>query len=218
MQYPMHRFKEEQIKLARRVIKRDDFDKSAVKLVAGVDTAYINNKVIAAIVVCDINTLQPVERKYAIKEAPIPYIPGFLAYRDSPAIVEAFHLLEKKPDILLVDAHGISHPRFLGMASHLVLLLDIPTIGVAKKKVCGQIQDDKLIYKDKIVAQLVQTREYAKPLFISIGHRISLKTAVEFVKRLVKPPHKLPEPLHLAHRYADKIRERELEKQKKNQE
>jgi len=214
MKIQTEKFRKEQIKLARKVVKKDDFVKSEVKLVAGVDTAYVDNDVIAAIVVCDINTLEVVEKKYAIKKAPIPYIPGFLAYRDGPAIVEAFHLLENKPDILLVDAHGIAHPRFLGMASHIGLLLDVPTIGVAKKKVCGQIEGDKLIYKDRIVAQMVQTREYAKPLFISVGHRISLKTAVEFVKRLVKPPHKLPEPLHLAHRYADKIREKELEKRK----
>jgi deoxyribonuclease V len=210
MKKELEKFKQEQLKLAKKVVKKDDFD--SIKLIAGVDQAFINHKVISAIVVCDAKTLKPVEEKYAVAKAPIPYIPGFLSYRESPAAVEAFNQLENKPDILIVDAHGIAHPRALGMASHLGLLLDVPTIGVSRKLMVGKSQENgKIIYNEKIVAQEVITREHARPLYVSIGHRVSLKTAVETVKKTTIQPHKLPEPLHLAHRYANKIREKELQ-------
>lgn len=200
---------EEQSSLARKVIKKDDFEK--LELVAGVDQAFIKNTVISGIVVCDYKTMKVVEEKHAIVKAAVPYIPGYLSYRESPAAVEAFNKLEKKPDILIVDAHGIAHPRNLGMASHLGLLLDVPTIGVAKALIIGKTQEGgKVISENKIIAQEIVTKEHSKPLYVSIGHRVSLKTAVEVVKRLIIPPHKLPEPLHLAHRYADEIREKEL--------
>jgi len=130
--------------------------------------------------------------------------------RESPAAVEAFNKLENKPDILIVDAHGIAHPRFFGMASHIGLLLDIPTIGIAKKLMVGKKQDNKIVFNNKIIAQEVKTKEYSKPLYVSIGHKVSLKTAVEIVNKCIKLPHKLPEPLHLAHKYANKIREEQL--------
>jgi len=205
----LNKFKQEQLKLAKKVIKKDDFDK--FELIAGVDQAFVNNKVISAIVVCDAKTLKPVEKKYAVVEATIPYIPGFLSYRESPAAVEAFNKLEKKPDIIIVDAHGLAHPRRLGMASHLGLLLDVPTIGTAKKLIVGKSQNGKIVHNNKVIAQEVVTKEHARPLYVSIGHRISLKAAVELVKKTTILPHKLPEPLHLAHRYANKIREKELQ-------
>ena len=208
MQKETGKFKQEQLKLAKKIIKKDDFDK--IELVAGVDQAFVDNDVISGIVVCDYKTLEPVENKYAIVRASFPYIPGYLSYRESPAAVGAFNKLEKKPDILIVDAHGIAHPRALGMASHIGLLLDIPTIGVAKKLMIGKKVKDKLMLNDKIIAQEVYTKENARPIYVSIGHRISLKTAVEVVKKCLNHPHKLPEPLHLAHRYANKIREKEI--------
>lgn len=182
---------EEQSSLARKVIKKDDFEK--LELVAGVDQAFIKNTVISGIVVCDYKTMKVVEEKHAIVKAAVPYIPGYLSYRESPAAVEAFNKLEKKPDILIVDAHGIAHPRNLGMASHLGLLLDVPTIGVAKALIIGKTQEGgKVISENKIIAQEIVTKEHSKPLYVSIGHRVSLKTAVEVVKRLIIPPHKLP--------------------------
>lgn len=208
MKKELRKFKEEQLKLAKKVVKKDDFDK--IELVAGVDQAFIDNNVISAVVVCDYKTVKPVEKKYAIVKAPVPYIPGYLSYRESPAAVEAFNKLEKKPDILIIDAHGIAHPRSLGMASHLGLLLDIPTIGVAKKLMIGKPQANKIIHNNKTIAKELVTKQKARPIYVSIGHRISLKTAVEIINKCINQPHKLPEPLHLAHRYANKIREKEL--------
>lgn len=210
MKKEIGKFRGEQLKLAKKIVRKDDFDK--VVLVAGVDQAFFNNDVISAIVVCDYKTMEPVEKKFAVIKAPFPYIPGYLSYRESPAAVEAFNKLEKKPDILIVDAHGIAHPRALGMASHLGLLLDIPTIGIAKKLIVGKKQKDKIVFNKKIVAQEIYTKENARPIYVSIGHRISLKKAAEVINKCIRQPHKLPEPLHLAHRYANKIREKELSK------
>ncbi len=203
------KFKGEQVRLAKKVIKKDDFEK--IELIAGIDQAFVKDKVISAVVVCDAKTFEPVEKKFAVVKASMPYIPEFLSYRESPAAVEAFNKLEKKPDILIVDAHGIAHPRALGMASHLGLLLDIPAIGLAKKLLIGKPKNEKIIYNEKIIGQEVITKEYSKPIYVSIGHKVSLKTAVNLIKKCIKFPHKLPEPLYLAHRYSNKIREKELQ-------
>lgn len=208
MRFNVEKSKEEQKKLARKVITKDDFDE--INTVGGVDQAFFDNKIISAIVVCEYPTMKIVEQKYAVVDAKIPYIPGYLSYRESPAVVEAFNLLETKPDILMVDGHGITHPRKLGMASHIGLNLDIPTIGVAKKMLVGEVKDDKIYVDNELRGMLVRTREHAKPLIVSIGHRISLRTAIGVVEKTIMPPHKLPEPLHLAHRYADKIRKEQL--------
>ena len=204
MKKGVNKFKEEQLRLAKKVVVKDEFDE--IKLVGGVDQSFKDNKIISAFIVCDYKTMEVVERKYAIVEASVPYIPGYLSYREAPAAVEAFLKLEKKPDIILVEAHGIAHPRKFGMASHVGLLLDKPTIGVAKKLLFGEVKNDKIVIGEEVRGFSLITKEHAKPIFISPGHKISLKTSLEIVKNCIRLPHKLPEPLYLAHRYANKIR------------
>ena len=204
MRFNIEKSKEEQKKLARKIITKDDFDE--INTVGGVDQAFVDNKIISAIVVCEYLTMKVIEKQYAVVDAQIPYIPGFLSYRESPAVVEAFNKLETKPDILMVDGNGITHPRKLGMASHVGLIIDVPTIGIARNILIGEIKEDKVYIDDKLRGRLIQTREHAKSLIVSIGHRISLKTALGVVEKSIILPHKLPEPLHLAHRYANKIR------------
>jgi deoxyribonuclease V len=208
MRFNLEEFKEEQIRLARKIITKDDFEE--INLIAGVDQAFFENKIISAIAVLEYPSMKLVEEKYAVVEAQIPYIPGYLGFRESPAVLEAFTKLEHRPQLLIVDGHGICHPRKLGIASQLGLMLDIPTIGVAKKPLVGEVKDDKVYVEDELRGRLVKTREHANPLIVSIGHRISLKTAMEIVEKSTIPPHKLPEPLHIAHRYADKVREEEI--------
>ena len=200
----LHKLKEEQLKLAKKVITKDSFEK--IETIAGCDQAFIRNQVISGIVVLDPG-LKIIEKKYAVVESPIPYIPEFLSYREAPAIVKAYELLENKPDLLMVDAHGILHPRRIGMASHVGILLDIPTIGIAKGLLTGTVEGDKVTINQEIRGIKIESREHAKPLFVSPGHKISLKTAVEIVKKCIKYPHKLPEPLHIAHRYVNKVKE-----------
>ena len=196
----------EQLKLAKKVIVKDDFDE--LKYIGGCDQAFFDNTVISAVVVLDIDTLKVVEKKYATAKAPIQYIPGFLSYRESPAIVEAVSKLQQKPDVLMVDANGILHPRRIGMASHLGILLDMPTIGIAKKLLLGEEKDGKVFVEGEARAVAMKTKEHAKPIYISPGHRVSLKTASELVKKCMVEKHKLPEPLHEAHKYSNKVKER----------
>ncbi|MBI4143422.1 endonuclease V [Candidatus Woesearchaeota archaeon] len=200
------KLKEEQLKLAKKVITSDSFDR--LETMGGMDCAFDNEEIIAAIVVCDYRTMEIEEKAFAVAKSKIPYQKGFRAYREGPAITEAYAKLQNKPDVLIFNGHGISHPRRIGLASHMGILLDQASIGVAKQLLIGEIQGG-IIYADKEArAELVNTRQHSKPIFVSPGHKISLKTSVEIIKNCLKFPHKLPEPLHLAHKYAKEIRER----------
>ncbi|MBI2650168.1 endonuclease V, partial [Candidatus Woesearchaeota archaeon] len=145
---------------------------------------------------------------FAVAKAKVPYLKGFLAYREGPAISEAYSKLENKPDVVIFDGHGISHPRRIGMASHMGVLLEQASIGIAKQLLAGEVKGNKVYAGKEARAELVVTREHSKPVYVSPGHKISLKTSVEIVEKCMRFPHKLPEPLHLAHRYANEIREK----------
>jgi deoxyribonuclease V len=197
------KLKEEQLKLARKVVLKDGFDK--ISLIAGSDQAYYMDKIISAIAVLSYEDLKVVELKYTVQECKFPYIPTYLSYRESPAIVETYHKLDNQPDIILVDGNGILHPRKLGVASHLGLLLDKPTIGVAKSLLLGEEKDGKIFVDGEPRAFIVTTREYAKPIYVSPGHLVSMGKSLEIVKHCLQG-HKLPEPLKIAHNYANKIK------------
>jgi len=198
--------KKEQIRLAKKVLVKDEFEE--IKYIAGCDQSFLeDNRVISAIVVLDYNTMQVIEKKYGIAEAPMQYIPGFRAYRESPAVVDAFSNLTQRPDIMIVDANGILHERKIGMASHLGIILDIPTIGVAKKLLLGEEKEDKIIVDGETRGMALKTKDTAKPIYVSPGHRVSMKTAESIIRKCIVGNHKMPEPLHEAHKYSNKIRE-----------
>ncbi len=202
--------KEEQLKLAGKVSTVDSIKN--IKTIAGADQSYVGNKVISAIAVCDYKSMGIIEKKYAIAEAKVPYKSGFLFYKDGPAVVEAFNMLENKPDVLIVKGNGILHPRRIGMASQVGILLDTATIGVAKRLMTGEV-NKRTIYADKEARGYeIATREHSNPIYISPGHKISLKTSLEVIKNCMRFPHKLPEPLHLAHKYGNKIKEEMMKK------
>ena len=195
--------KREQIELAKKIITTDQFDK--VETIAGVDVAAYEDELISAIIVCDAKNMKILEEKYAVEKAPLPYIPGYLAYREMPIAIKAFHRLETKPDVVVFDGNGILHPRRIGIASHFGLLTDTPTIGVAKKLLCGNLKDGKIEVDKEIRAIELKTRDVSKPIIVSPGHKISLQTAVRIIQDTLKG-HKLPEPLYLAHKYANKVK------------
>ena len=197
--------KREQLKLAKKVSTVDSIKN--IKTVAGADQAYVENKVISAIAVCDYKTLKVIENKQTISEAKNPYKSGFLFYKDGPAIIEAFNTLEDKPDVLIVEANGILHPRRIGMASHIGILLDTATIGVTKRLMLGQMIENTIYVEKEARGYGLITREHANPIYISPGHKISLKTCLEVIKKCIRLPHKLPEPLHLARKYGNRIKE-----------
>ena len=198
------KLKEEQLKLAKKVITKDSFDK--LELVAGVDCAYNQDNIIASIVVCDYKTMEVKEKGFEVVKAKVPYLAGFLAYREGTAISEAYARLQNKPDIIIFDGNGILHPRRCGLASHLGVLLDIATIGTAKQLLVGEVKNNIVYINKEERGELFVTREHSKPIYVSPGHKISLKTSIKIVKNCLRFPHKLPEPLHLAHRYANETK------------
>lgn len=197
------KLRQEQEKYSKKVVIKDDFDK--IETIAGCDQAFIGNKVVSEIVVLNAKTLEILEKKYAITDVRIPYIPTFIFFREGPAILEAYNKLDIKPDVLMMDSFGILHPQRIGMASHVGIILDIPTIGVSRSLLCGIVNGDDIYVDKELRGKKILTRAHANPLYVSPGHKITLKTAVELVKASTKDPHKLPEPLHIAHRLVKKV-------------
>lgn len=191
--------KKEQFRLAHKIILRDDF--STVKKIAGIDTLPIlPNKLLACVVVCEFPSLKVLEQKSYILHDPLPFKPGYSAYRDMPAMIEAYNLLELEPDVILVKGEGILHPRNMGVASQLGLMLNKSTIGITPKLNLGKVEQGKIIFKNEICGFEVKTREHANPVYISPGQLITLGSTLNIVAKTIVYPHKLPEPLHLVHK------------------
>src|SRR5213080_27706 len=200
-----------QSQLASRVIRTDQL-KGEVRRVAGVDMAINEEKGMAraAVVLLSYPELEILERHVYEEPVRMEYIPGLLSFREVPCIMGAFDRLQEQPDLVMVDGQGIAHPRYLGIASHLGLWLDLPTIGCAKSILRGHYDEKALgeeagarvplIYKGEQVGAVVRTRSHVKPMIISLGHRISLETSVQYVLACCKG-YRLPEPT----RQADKL-------------
>jgi deoxyribonuclease V len=178
-----------QQQLRDQVICKDDF--AEIKSVAGVDVGFEAGGTItrAAIAVLSWPDLQRLESAIARQPTCFPYIPGFLSFREVPAVLEALNQLKNLPDLLLCDGQGLAHPRRLGIACHLGLLVNIPSIGVAKSRLIGhhaELSQDRgawqpLIDKEEVVGAVLRTRAQTNSLYISLGHRISLETAIAYV-------------------------------------
>lgn len=209
-----------QLEMQQHVITRDDFT-SPIKYIAGMDvsnTLYDKRKMIyAATVVLSYPDLCLLETATCAAIQKYPYVPGFLSFREAPPLVETFKKISILPDLILVDGQGICHPRGIGVATHIGILLDIPTIGVAKSilvgKAEGTLGDEvgstiPLIWKGKELAKIVRVKKKCTPLIISSGHRVSLESAVEIVLKSIKSC-KLPEPTRYAHLAANICRREE---------
>jgi len=200
--------KDQQEQTAKQLRIEDTFKIDEIRYVAGFDVSYFGNKCVCSVVVLDFKTLEVVEKKFLVTKTLMNYVPGFLSFREGPPICQTYFDLECDPDVIIVDGHGIAHPMNAGLATFVGVELGKPTIGVAKNLLVGETKDDQILFEDKVVGKLVKTKEHANPLFVSPGNLISIETAAEIVKRCVIPPHKMPEPLHQAHRFADKIAEK----------
>jgi deoxyribonuclease V len=189
--------------LRDKVIKQDQLPE-IIKYIAGVDVAYNDgsDKMIGAIVVLNAQTYEVVEQAFHEMEITFPYVPGLFSFREIPPLIEAFKKLTIKPDLIVCDAQGIAHPKGVGMATHLGIELDIPTIGCAKKRLVGSYDKtllgqkrgdtQELIYNNVLVGKTLRTQDNTNPMYVSIGHKISLETAINWVLKLT-PDYRLPE-------------------------
>jgi deoxyribonuclease V len=195
-----------QIRLAPRVLKEGA--PQSVRLVAAADISVRRELALArgALVVMSYPEMEIVEESVVEDVPRFPYVPGLLTFREAPILLRAFQQLRRRPDLLLVDGQGYAHPRRLGIACHLGLLLDLPAIGCAKSRLCGEyVPPDlpagsrtRLLDGDEVIGSVLRTRDSTSPLFVSVGHRIGLEEAVEWVLRCCRG-HRLPEPSRAAH-------------------
>ena len=197
----------QQISLRRRVSLTDDFGE--IKRIAGVDLSFSpdGNTGYAVVVVLSFPDFRVLETRYAAAPVPMPYVPGLLSFRESPAALEAFAQVETVPDMIFVDGQGQAHPRGFGIACHLGVLLDVPSVGVAKSYLYGQYDralepgaSTPLSSKDgaQVIGSVVQTKLRTNPLYISPGHKISVDSATKLVLECLRG-YRLPEPTRQAH-------------------
>jgi len=202
--------REEQRILADRITLQDPPDFPTPTLIAGVDVGFEQGGDVtrAAVAVLRYPSLELVEYQIARVPTVMPYIPGFLSFRELPALLQAWQQLTSRPDLVLVDGQGIAHPRRLGVASHFGLMIDVPTIGVAKSRLCGQflplneaLYSQQALYEgDEQIGWVWRSKLRCNPLFISPGNRISMESALYWVEHCMRQ-YRLPEPT----RWADAV-------------
>ena len=198
-----------QEQLKDRVITKDNL--AQLRYVAGVDVGFQNNYQItqAAIAILKFPELELVEKAIAQIPTTFPYIPGYLSFREIPALLEALKKTQITPDLILCDGQGYAHPRRFGLACHLGVLLDLPTIGVAKSLFVGKHEElatqkgswQPLIDKEETIGLVLRSRTNVRPIYVSIGHKISLPTAKDYVMKCLTK-YRLPETTRLADKFA----------------
>jgi len=199
--------------LRRRVETQDRY--GALHYVAGADLAFDpeTNWAFAGVIVYRFPELVEVERRWARRVLRFPYVPGLLSFRESPVLLAAFRRLRTEPDVVLVDGHGLAHPRRFGIACHLGLLLDKPTIGCAKSILVGaaaQLEPGAgctapLVDKGETVGIVLRTRDNVKPIYVTIGHRVSLPSALRIVRQCLDG-FRIPKPTREADHYVRDLR------------
>lgn len=187
--------------------------------VAGVDVSYEKHgdHFFAAVVVLDFATLTVIDQAWADDRVDFPYIPGLLSFRELPVLLAAFRRLKTVPDVVLVDGQGVAHPRRIGLASHLGLWLNLPTVGCAKSRLCGSHDEPgmkrgeaaPLWLEDEVVGMVLRTRERVKPLYVSPGHLLDVESATRLTLACTGR-YRMPEPTRLAHHLTNQLRKAAL--------
>jgi len=202
-----------QERLRERVVLEDDFE--SIRYVAGADLAFDpeTDQAFAGVIVYRFPEVDEVERRSARRKLRFPYVPGLLSFREGPALLAAFARLRTEPDLILIDGHGRAHPRLFGIACHLGVLLDKPTIGCAKSLLVGTHCDpdakagssSPLVYHGDRVGVVLRTRDGVKPIYVTTGHRVSLDTAVQLVRQCLDG-YRIPKPTREADHYVRDLR------------
>ena len=195
-----------QKELAKKVITRDDFD-SNVEFICGVDVSYRKKIAYCSAVIINKENFEIIETVRSKSEIKNPYIPGLFILRESAPILQTLRLITRPFQLLLVDGHGVLHPRRCGLACYIGIVTNIPTIGVAKSLLCGGVQSDNFVtHKSEILGYALKFNENSKKVaYISVGHKISLLTSIELVKSITKINQYIPEPLRIADKLSKEL-------------
>lgn len=195
---------EEQLKLAKELVIKDKIDFSLADRFGAVENIFINNRLLSCFIVCN-KDYEILDRAYVYERVKFPYISGFRGYREVVPMIIAYEKLKEKPDIVFVPGNGITHPR-LGLASQFSLSVGgIPTIGVSNNIMECEVIGEDILRKGKKIGRVLKTKEGSNPMFISAGNNISLESAYGLCRKMINLPHKKPEPLHLARKYAKEV-------------
>ncbi len=201
-----------QLSLSKKIILEDCLPKK-IRYIAGVDIAYLDDLAVGAIAVLDYDNLTLSESQIAICKTVFPYIPTLLSFREVPPAVMCVKKLKTLPDVFLVDGHGFAHPYRCGFATHLGIVLGKPTIGVAKNKLIGELEDFKgkdftyLKHEGEIIGAVVKIFGERRPVYVSVGNMVSLESAVKIVRHCSRYSN-IPEPLRMAHQTAIEAKRR----------
>lgn len=213
---------QEAIEIQNRLRQRTVLENTLqdVRLVAGADIAIDekSKQAFAAVVVLDLASMKVVSKAFGAAEIPFPYVPGLLSFREGPVYLQVFRKLRLVPDVVIFDGQGIAHPRRVGIATHLGILLDIPTIGCAKSKLTGQYIEPgttkgawaDLLDGDQKIGVVLRTRDNVRPVFVSPGHKVDFESAIRAVLACCRG-YRLPEPTRQAHIEAGKLKRRMLD-------
>jgi deoxyribonuclease V len=199
--------------LASRVVEGPPLDLSRVRYVAGADVSTQGDLGYATVVVLSFSDLSVVEVRGYESRLTFPYVPGLLAFREIPSVVGALREVESEVDAVIFDAHGLAHPRGMGLASHLGLFIDVPSVGCAKSRLVGEHEEPgpekgdtaDLVYRKKVVGKVVRTRPRVSPVYVSVGNRIDLVSSVDLVLQCCTR-YRLPETTRQAHNAANRLR------------
>jgi len=182
--------------------------KKNIKIVAGCDVSFAkkSNEIYAGVVIMQLPGMQVIEKKFKKGITGFPYIPGFLSFREIPVLAKVFQKIECHPELILCDGQGMAHPRFFGLACHLGLILNMPTIGCAKSRLVGDAEDvglskgdySDIYFKEKKVGLLIRSRSNVKPIYVSPGHLIDIPSCYKIVMDCLGK-YRIPEPTRLAH-------------------
>jgi deoxyribonuclease V len=211
-----------QIDLAGKIILKNEFDQ--LNIIAGCDVAYTSsdNRAYAAICLYEYPSITKKEEVLSISEVSYPYITGLFTFREGPPLLRAFEKLKKRPDVIIFNGQGIAHPRKMGLATHLGILLDIPSIGCTQRSMLGPEIEPGNHHGDRCevrnpsnekIGSWLRTRENVRPIFVSQGHKINLSTGIDIILNCTKN-YKMPEPLRAAHIAANHLKA--IDRAKKN--
>jgi deoxyribonuclease V len=208
---------QEAIKIQKRLKREIDLSDALerLRLIAGVDVAVsqADSKVFAAAVVLEFGSLSVVSKAFCVARSSFPYVPGLLSFREGPAALKVLQSLKPPPDLVMFDGQGVAHPRRMGIATHLGVLLDIPTIGCAKSRLAGEYVDpgmakgerSDLTDQGERIGVVLRTRDNVRPVFVSPGHKVGFEAAAQAVLACCKS-FRLPEPIRQAHLEAGKLK------------